>query len=80
MKSIAERTAINRKNEQEVEDALKLVKERQRRTLMRKYDRGDMKANDVIKTVDKLVAEEEEKRVAKNGGFDEFGMDIDFNF
>ena len=34
---------------------------------MRKYDRGDMKANDVIKTVDKLVAEEEEKRAAKNG-------------
>ena len=80
IKSIAERTAINRKNEEDVEDALKLVKERKRRTLMRKYDRGDMKANDVIKTVDKLVAEEDEKRVAKNGGFDEFGMDMDFNF
>ena len=79
MKSIAERTIINRKNEQDVEEALKLVKERKRRTLMRKYDRGDMKAKEIIQKVDKIVVEEQEKRKEKNGGFDDdFGIMMDF--
>ena len=79
VKSIAERTIINRKNEQDVEEALKLVKERKRRTLMRKYDRGDMKAKEIIQKVDKIVVEEQEKRKEKNGGFDDdFGIMMDF--
>jgi hypothetical protein len=72
VKSIAERTIINRKNEEDVEEALKFVKERKRRTLMRKYDRGDMHAKEIIQSVDKIVAEEQEKRKGKNGGFDDF--------
>ena len=63
----------------DVEEALKFVKERKRRTLMRKYDRGDMQAKEIIQSVDKIVAEEKQKRTEKNGGFDDFddfGMDF----
>eukprot|EP00943_MAST-04B_sp_MAST-4B-sp1_P006631 g6631.t1 len=76
VKSVAERTIINRKNEEDVEEALKFVKERKRRTLIRKYDRGDMHAKEIIQSVDKIVAEEQEKRKEKNVGFDDFVMDF----
>ena len=46
---------------------------------MRKYDRGDMKAKEIIQKVDKIVVEEQEKRKEKNGGFDDdFGIMMDF--